>query len=281
MYNFKTRLERLEKMQSTVAAKIDCLDRIPLRENAIDDTLKSKNKFVDLNTILNDDFNDLTYLPEKILLPPKKIKLKEKKVENKIQTKISNFFELKVDIVEMFEINKEDKFIDPKNNTTEKVKLSYVAPITKENKISYFEKNLSPCKVEDDHLTNELFDLKLKMNQMREKNTILKNLLKNDQSIKSSEFLEKIIIGFIENLAVNWNELVNIIIDDIIEEEIFILNDLELQKIRINEVKNPTVIITKQIKSEEMLKYKESLLEINELIQSYKNEENFIYNKYN
>ena len=48
--------------------------------------------------------------------------------------------------------------------------------------------------------------------------------------IKNSEILEKFIGGFVKNLPITWNEIVEDIIDEILKNEIHELNEIELKK---------------------------------------------------
>jgi hypothetical protein len=141
-------------------------------------------------------------------------------------------------------------------------------------------------------LTNELVNLRVKLNKIKNKNQLLQNILKNEEGVKNCKLLGKVITSFIEKLAVNWNEIVDLIVDELIEEEIYNLNEIELErtnKLNLIDVKEITPIndIKKNLSVTEndrhnfsSMSNKESLDEINRILSEYRNQEEEIYKRY-
>jgi hypothetical protein len=136
------------------------------------------------------------------------------------------------------------------------------------------------------YLTNEMMSLRLKLNKMKNKNQLFKNLLNNHTAIKNNHVMEKIIINFIENLAVNWNDIVELLIDDLISDEVDNLNEIELQKSKYNEIniEEFTNEIKKIENNSEIFdcdKFEMDIHEINRIIGEYNSQENELKIKYN
>ena len=90
-------------------------------------------------------------------------------------------------------------------------------------------------------LGNELTLLKCKLNKIRKENEFLQSLIHEKGMVKNINVLEKFIGGFVEKLSLNWNEIVENIIDEIIIDEIHELNEIELNKV--NYEKNKIILI--------------------------------------
>ena len=139
-------------------------------------------------------------------------------------------------------------------------------------------------------LENELINLKVKINKIRNSNQLLKNLLNKENKCKNPKILEKFIENFIEKLAVNWNEICDLIIDEMIEQEVFELNELELKKIHFDELKlttfkdvlknAPNKINFNNNNNQNNLMF-ESFYEIQRICNEIRNKEFEIQNKYN
>ena len=136
-------------------------------------------------------------------------------------------------------------------------------------------------------LENELINLKVKINKIRNSNQLLKNLLNKENKCKNPKILEKFIENFIEKLAVNWNEICDLIIDEMIEQEVYELNELELKKIHFDELKLTTFkdVLKNAPKinnnnNQNNLMF-ESFYEIQRICNEIKNKEFEIQNKYN
>ena len=139
-------------------------------------------------------------------------------------------------------------------------------------------------------LENELINLKVKINKIRNSNQLLKNLLNKENKCKNPKILEKFIENFIEKLAVNWNEICDLIIDEMLEQEVFELNELELKKIHFDELKlttfkdvlknAPNKINFNNNNNQNNLMF-ESFYEIQRICNEIRNKEFEIQNKYN
>ena len=96
-------------------------------------------------------------------------------------------------------------------------------------------------------LENELTLLKCKLNKIRKQNEFLQSLIHEKGMVKNANVLEKFIGGFVEKLMLNWNEIVENIIDGIIIDEIHELNEIELNKV--NYEKNKITLINNLYKA--------------------------------
>jgi hypothetical protein len=65
------------------------------------------------------------------------------------------------------------------------------------------------------YLSNELTRLKCKLNQIRKDNEFLKSVINEKGMVKNTNVLEKFIGKFVERLSLNWDEIVNMIIDEL------------------------------------------------------------------
>ena len=133
-------------------------------------------------------------------------------------------------------------------------------------------------------LTNELTSLKLKLNKLQNDNEKLNSLVRSTQKVNNYKFLEKFINNFVEKLAINWNDIVEEIIEDLLIQEVYQLNELELQKMNYNELRVTTFAdILKNAPTQEM-KYDlmfDSLDEVSKMISYVKKKEQSIGQKYN
>ena len=80
-------------------------------------------------------------------------------------------------------------------------------------------------------LSNELTLLKCKLNKIRKDNEFLQSLIHEKGMVKNTNVLEKFIGKFVERLSLNWDEIVNMIIDEILIDEAYELNNIDLKKI--------------------------------------------------
>ena len=97
------------------------------------------------------------------------------------------------------------------------------------------------------YLSNELLTLKNKLNNLRKDNEFLKSVINEKGMVKNTNVLEKFIGKFVERLSLNWDEIVEIIIDEILLDETYILNEIDLKKI--NYEKNKNILIKNLIKA--------------------------------
>lgn len=147
------------------------------------------------------------------------------------------------------------------------------------------EKNILELhKKQNVFLSNELISLKVKLNKMKNQNNVLKSLLREQISINNPKILEKFINNFIERLAINWNEVCDSLIDDLLEQEVYNLNELELQKIHYNDIRLTTFEdVLKNTPTLPNFKYDllfESLFEVQREINKIKHTEDIIGQKY-
>ena len=101
----------------------------------------------------------------------------------------------------------------------------------------------------------------------------------------SHKFLEKFINSFVEKLSINWNDIVEEIIDELLIQEVYELNSIELDKMKYNELKLTTFAdvlqnapTTKETKFNFLF---DSLDEVSAMISDVKNKEMSISKKYN
>jgi len=132
------------------------------------------------------------------------------------------------------EINIEKKSINKKN---EKIIINYngTGKIDLEELNSKKEAELLQ-KEQNIFLSNELIRLKCKLNDIKKDNEFLKSVINEKGMVKNTNVLEKFIGKFVERLSLNWDEIVNMIIDELLMEEAYQINEIDLK--RINNEKN-------------------------------------------
>jgi hypothetical protein len=275
--NAKSKLDELSQYQARINSKLDGF------ENRNDYSFKKnyKNEEERLNRDLDDIINSMkdgvnlnyasfydTVLESNMMKrksqspPPKKVvKVARKQVIEKPK-----------EVEEITRYVADGEFIERKEKELEKLNLMNL------NKTEYHKRqNL--------YLTNEMVALRVKLNKMKNKNQLLKGMLDTSPEIKNCHVMEKLITSFIETLAVNWNEIVNLIIDDLITQEVYNLNELELKKSKYNEVNvDEFVKEIKQIEKDTEIfdpeKFELDMHEINNIISNYNNCESRIADKY-
>lgn len=151
-------------------------------------------------------------------------------------------------------------------------------------KINSDAKNLLHKK-QNAFLTNELTSLKCKLNKLKNDNERLNTLLRSQQEVKNYKFLEKFINSFVEKLSINWNDIVEGIIDDLLTQEVYELNSIELDKMKYNELKLTTfadVLANAPTSQEPKFNFLfDSLDEVSTMISNVKSKELSISKKYN
>ena len=90
-------------------------------------------------------------------------------------------------------------------------------------------------------LSNELTLLKCKLNKIRKDNEFLQSLIHEKGMVKNTNVLEKFIGKFVERLSLNWDEIVNMIIDEILIDEAYELNNIDLKKMNYEKNKNKLI----------------------------------------
>ena len=155
------------------------------------------------------------------------------------------------------DINKDNNFniekeIKTQNNINDIKKMNIHISYNPEGKIN-LEDFQNQQKLEFLHkqhnifLGNELTLLKCKLNKIRKENEFLQSLIHEKGMVKNSNVLEKFIGEFVEKLSLNWNEIVENIIDGIIIDEIHELSEIELNKV--NYEKNKIILINNLYKA--------------------------------
>jgi hypothetical protein len=307
MQNVKNKFLHLEKLQNQINSKLDLLEtKFMTDEDKFSFEYSDRYKMqCDLDEILKE--KDIKNLNPKLC----NTGMKEKEVDkNYLQfyERLSN--KNKMSNYNNIEENKNDKFTHRSNNsknppikkyvekgveTDKQILLSYepLENIGKNNTtlntniINNETKHLMHKK-QNYFLTNELVNLRVKLNKIKNKNKLLQNILHKDESVKNCKLLEKLVTGFIEKLAVNWDDIVNLIIDDLLEEEIYNLNEIELERIKrqviqckfttFRDIMNNCPEDHNQMSHENI--DKESMEEINKMLVGYRKEEDDIFKKY-
>ena len=85
-------------------------------------------------------------------------------------------------------------------------------------------------------LSNELIKLKCKLNDIKKDNEFLKSVINEKGMVKNTNVLEKFIGKFVQRLSLNWDKIVEMIIDELLLEETYQINEIDLK--RINNEKN-------------------------------------------
>ena len=310
MENVQKELNKMSNLQQTISSKLDKFDEKlnSNNENFLKDSLStdiSNNEYKQtLNNRLdlimgkiNDNIINKNYLNfYDFLLNRKKffeenqqkeILLESQKLKKiKEEQKISNNENLKNESIQA-DIHRSQSLKFPT-----KIQLSYNNGFNQNyNNFSetFDDKNnlYLLTKKQNVFLENELINLKVKINKIRNSNQLLKNLLNKENKCKNPKILEKFIENFIEKLAVNWNEICDLIIDEMLEQEVYELNELELKKIHFDELKLTTFkdVLKNAPKinnnnNQNNLMF-ESFYEIQRICNEIKNKEFEIQNKYN
>ena len=95
--------------------------------------------------------------------------------------------------------------------------------------------------------------------------------------------MEKLISSFIENLAINWNDIVDLILDDMICDEVTNLHEIEIARNKINEMNyNSFLNLEYNLNKGEYKddRFEIDMHEINKILDDYRKEEDMIANKY-
>ena len=313
MENVQKKLNKISNLQQTISSKLDKFDeKNSNNEDILKDSLStdiSNNEYKQtLNNRLdlimgkiNDNIINKNYLnfydfllnrkkffeenqKKELLIETQKLE----KIKEKIKENISNN-DLKNESIQA-DIHRSQSLKIPT-----KIQLSYNNGFNQnyDNFSETFEdkNNLYLLtKKQNVFLENELINLKVKINKIRNSNQLLKNLLNKENKCKNPKILEKFIENFIEKLAVNWNEICDLIIDEMLEQEVYELNELELKKIHFDELKlttfkdvlknAPNKINFNNNNNQNNLMF-ESFYEIQRICNEIRNKEFEIQNKYN
>ena len=103
------------------------------------------------------------------------------------------------------------------------------------------QKNIKNIKQQNNILAKELTSLKDELNKIRKENNKLLQELHEKGMAKSTNVFDKFIDGLIEKLTLNWDEIINNIIDEILNDEIQELNEIKLNKMKYKQNKNKMI----------------------------------------
>jgi len=137
-------------------------------------------------------------------------KKKEKKKENEAK-KYTKFSEISV------QTNPLPKVTNPKT-----IFRASGEPFIKstENSLNLQIQEIHAANTENLFLSGQMESIKNKLNSFQKKNNDIKNLLESSNQVTNVKLLDKIINSFIENVVVNWNEVTDLLIDEMIYEEV-------------------------------------------------------------
>lgn len=300
MNNVNKKFDQLEKIQADISKKLDRLETKFLNNKGLH--LEQKIDMFD-----NEDEYKLQCDLENLLKERSNKSPSNGKKDREVEKNYLHFYEC------LSEINKQKmrmrgstishhsfekttarkELVDKGVETDKPVLITFEEPLNQENLKRL--NHLSPLdninkqamhKKQNQFLTNELVNLRVKLNNIKMKNNLFQILLKDNEAVKNCKLMEKLITGFIEKLAINWHEIVDKIIDDLLEEEIINLNEIELEKMGKRKIKfTKFEEILKDCPegekdSDNVFKDKSTVQEINNMISSYKYDEDAIYKKY-
>jgi len=198
--------------------------KIPRRKIRINSTTKKEKK------IENEQEEEKKIQNEQ---KEEKNEKKVQKIDEKIEIEIENEIEKKE---QEEKIKKENINKSPEIKTNIHISYNGTGKINLEDIQN--QKNLELIhKQQNIFLGNELTLLKCKLNKVRKENEFLQSLIHEKGMVKNTNVLEKFIGGFVERLSLNWDNIVNNIIDEIILDEIHELNEIELNKINYEKCK--------------------------------------------
>ena len=154
---------------------------------------------------------------------------KEEDKENNIKEEINNNqkeSEVKIDLKEI-----KENIIKP-NKRINDIHISYNGAGKIDLEELQSQQNLELLhKQQNIFLSNELILLKSKLNKIRKDNEFLQRVINEKGMVKNTNVLEKFIGKFVERLSLNWDEIVNMIIDEMLIDEAYELNEIDLKKI--------------------------------------------------
>ncbi|MCQ2815801.1 MAG: hypothetical protein MJ252_00900 [archaeon] len=243
------KLNQMNDLQSSISYKLDALDSKVNKVNGIEKNQKEMQSDIDrIMGKIDDNIINQNYLNfyDYILNRDRYIKAEEKKRKEKEESlkesrtsirsikkekeKHSRKTSQRIKGNNSIPSQEKEKEKEPQNVT--KVFLSYKGnPKVNAQKIAENEELKEELKKRQGiFLTNELTNLKIKMKKMENQNKVLNTLINSQKEIKNTKLIDRFISSFIEKLSINWHEVVDIIIDELIEEEVLNLNEMELQK---------------------------------------------------
>ena len=243
-YNFllqgRPKYDKSKKQKQKINKKKDIEDSFKNNNNIIEDNQNKINKENEIDNI-NDNINENNN---------NEININNINVNNKLINIDNNTkYDNKENNIDNNLDNNKDAHLDINNNLNQ-LKLNNI-PHKANLHISYNgtgkinlediqnKENLELLhKQQNIFLGNELTLLKCKLNKIRKENEFLQSLIHEKGMVKNTNVLEKFIGGFVEKLSLNWNEIVEKIIDEIIADEVYELNELYLNKVKYEKNKN-------------------------------------------
>ena len=139
---------------------------------------------------------------------------------------------------------------------------------------------------EKEMLNNEILNLRDKLHDIQDKTQEIQNKIQKPTNIQNYKLLDRLIDGFTETLTVHWEDLIEILIDELLIEEVKILNKIEREKNnKLDSYEELTSFINEntQIPSTKVKNSKQpyNFYDLKEVFDDMKNEEQFIQIKHN
>lgn len=295
MYNVQRQFNKLEQLQSVIGNKLDNLEKTFFDSNKGNlnfDFDFSQNEYKlqsDLDKLLCEDNrnkdignNYLRFYQHLLSSVKEKFEKENNNKKNKNFKTLKNSKNVKKFVEKGIETDKQFLLTMEKENLNLNKK--------KAKTLNNIDKNVFHKK-QNIYLTNELVSLRCKLNKIKNKNNIMQSLLKTGGEVKNCKILDKIMTGFIEKLAINWNDIVEMLIDELIEEEVYTLNEIEIEKNNKNtsklklQIKNYEDLLRncgndKNLNDSVTSFNKENIKEINKIIESINQNESRLKDKY-
>jgi len=137
-------------------------------------------------------------------------KNKEKKVFNEVK-KTTKFSEMSVQTNPM-----------PKVDNTKNVYYASGEEIIKntQNNLNAHDNENKIVAMENVFLSGQMDSIKNKLKTFQKQNDNIKSMIKSSNQVTNVKLLDKIINSFIENVVVNWKEVTDLLIDEMLFEEV-------------------------------------------------------------
>ena len=282
--NFFNNIKNLSEIDNEYRKKLD--KRMDILMEKIDEKINTKNDYPEINTIINNyKTNSFNNNKEEIINNKNKGITDSKKLEKINENENDNFQNI---------------------NTKGKKDKCYKEEFEKDNLIETSELNKSaifPTKVQiickrDNEINNRLLKrtkflenevkyLKFKLNNIQSQKEFLQGVIRNNKNINKSIF-DIFLVDYFKNIAVNWKQVCNDLIDELLIDEIHELTEVKLKLRKIERDKEKQEIktlvennkIISPIEMEEFLLFNENLYGIKKVIRSVKESERNLCKKY-
>ena len=166
------------------------------------------------------------------------------------------------------------------------MKLDNVVKIIKKDNTVDEEANL--MKKEKEVLNYEISNLREKLIEIQDKTQEIQNKIQKPTNIQNYKLLDRLIDGFTEELTVYWEDLVELLIEELLIEEVKILNKIEREKNnKLADFEELTSFINENANSQinsnkaKNMKQPYNFYELKGVFDEMKNEEQFIQIKHN